>query len=70
MPSFRFYDENSQALQEVNVVTRDSLGVLAVHLLETRHDLSKVNRGQYDDLVRDLMDIVSDLHASYQRVHG
>ena len=49
MPDFDFYDQNSHALQMVNVVTRDSLGTLAVSILASKVDLSKVT--DYDELV-------------------
>lgn len=67
MPNFAFYDENSQSLQAVNVVTRDSLGTLAVQILASRVDLSKVT--DYDELVRQLYDIVDELHESYHRLN-
>lgn len=67
MPDFKFYDEESQALQQVNVVTRDSLGTLAVSILASKVDLAKVT--DYDALVRELYDIIKDLHDSYQHLH-
>ena len=66
MSNFDFYDENSQALQKVNVVTRDSLGTLAVSILASKVDLAKVS--DYDDLVRRLYDIIDELHESYDRL--
>ena len=66
MSSYSFYDENSQALQKVNIVTRDSLGTLAVSILASKVDLSSVT--DYDDLVRQLYDIIDDLHKSYHRL--
>ena len=66
MSNFDFYDENSQALQKVNVVTRDSLGTLAVSTLASKVDLAKVS--DYDDLVRQLYDIIDELHESYDRL--
>ena len=66
MSSYSFYDENSQALQKVNIVTRDSLGTLAVSVLASKVDLSSVT--DYDDLVRQLYDIIDDLHKSYHRL--
>lgn len=41
MPDFNFYDENNHALQQCSVVTRDSLGSLAVAILASKVDLSK-----------------------------
>lgn len=66
MSSYSFYDENSQALQQVNVVTRDSLGTLAVSILASKVDLSSVT--DYDELVRQLYDIIDELHKSYHRL--
>ena len=66
MSNFDFYDENSQALQKVNVVTRDILGTLAVSILASKVDLAKVS--DYDDLVRQLYDIIDELHESYDRL--
>lgn len=66
MPNYSFYDENSQALQKVNVVTRDSLGTLAVSILASKVDLSRVT--DYDELVRQLYDIIDELHKSYHRL--
>lgn len=67
MPNFAFYDENSHTLQKVNVVTRDSLGTLAVQILASKVDLSKVV--DYDELVRQLYDIINDLHESYDHLY-
>ncbi len=67
MPDFNFYDQNSQALQMVNVVTRDSLGTLAVSILASKVDLSKVT--DYDELVQQLYDIIDELHQSYDRLN-
>lgn len=66
MPDFDFYDQNSHALQMVNVVTRDSLGTLAVSILASKVDLSKVT--DYDELVQQLYDIIDELHQSYDRL--
>ena len=66
MSNCDFYDENSQALQKVNVVTLDSLGTLAVSILASKVDLAKVS--DYDDLVRQLYDIIDELHESYDRL--
>lgn len=67
MPDFDFYDTNSHALQMVNVVTRDSLGTLAVSILASKVDLSKVT--DYDELVQQLYDIIDELHQSYDRLN-
>ena len=67
MPDFSFYDENGHALQSVDVVTRDSLGTLAVSILASKVDLSKAT--DYDELVRQLYNTVSELHQSYQRLN-
>lgn len=51
----------------VNVVTRDSLGTLAVSILASKVDLSKVT--DYDELVQQLYDIIDELHQSYDRLN-
>ena len=66
MSDFDFYDKNSHALQKVNVVTRDSLGTLAVAILSSKIDLAKAS--DYDELVRQLYDIIDELHQSYDRL--
>ena len=67
MPDFSFYDENDHALQAVNVVTRDSLGSLAVSILASKVDLASAT--DYDKLVRQLYDIIDELHSSYHRLN-
>lgn len=63
MSEINFYDENNQALRQVSVVVRDSLGALAIQLLCSRKDISKMD---YNELIRELGDIVKELHSAYQ----
>lgn len=67
MPDFNFYDENNQALQKCAVVTRDSLGSLAVAILASKVNLSEAT--DYDELITDLHEIVKELHHSYKNVY-
>ncbi len=66
MPSDTFYNEHDQALRPVAIETRDSLKFLAIQILASKVDLSSVN--DYDQLIRQLRDIIDDLQTSYQRV--
>lgn len=61
-----FFENNNQALRQQNIVVRDSLGSLAIHILESREDLSKMS---YDDMLRKLYKIVDELHETYQRMY-
>lgn len=61
-----FFENNDQALRQQNIVVRDSLGSLAIHVLESREDLSKMS---YDDMLRKLYQIVDELHETYQRMY-
>ncbi|MEK5166196.1 hypothetical protein NYE69_28225 [Paenibacillus sp. FSL R5-0527] len=58
-----FYDENNQALRQVSVVVRDSLGDLAIQLLCARQDITKLD---YHELIIELSNIVKDLHSAYE----
>lgn len=48
------------------MVTRDSLGYLAVQILAAKNDLSQEN--DYDHLIRELYDIIIELQQAHQRV--
>ena len=67
MPDFNFYDENNHALQQCSVVTRDSLGSLAVAILASMVDLSKET--DYAKVITELNEIVKELHHSYEKVY-
>ena len=70
MPSDTFYNENSQALEKVNIVTRDSLGSLAVEILASKTDLSTISDvSDYQKLVRNLYDIIEHLHYAYEHLN-
>lgn len=58
-----FYDENPQALRPTSVTLRDSLGVLAIEILKSQKDISKMS---YDEILDDLMDLIEELHEAYQ----
>lgn len=59
-----FFDENNQALRPVSIVVRDSLGALAIELLRARKDITKMD---YNELIRELGEIVADLHKAYEK---
>lgn len=56
--------EDDYALVPPIVDVRDSLGVLAIHVLSAKEDLSKMN---HETMVRKLYDITCELHAAYDR---
>ncbi len=58
--------ENSHALLPVKIVTRDSLGMLAVTVLSQRPDFSSMKS---EDMVRSLYEIVSELHKAYDTIY-
>ncbi len=68
----RFCDEegNEHAFVPAIVDVRDNLGTLAVQVLASRHDLSKMD---YCDMIRELYDITEELHDAYdqerERIH-
>ena len=57
--------ENSHALLSVKMVTRDSLGTLAVAVLNQRSNISAM---EPEALVRSLYEIVKELHEAYDRI--
>ncbi len=63
MSDCAFYNENAHALKDVNVVLRDSLGTLAVSILETRPNFSNMS---YADMLNELETIIRDLHHTYE----
>lgn len=66
MPSENFDPYHHGSLDEPIFVLRDSLGTLAVQVLASKHDLSTMH---YDDMVRELLDIITDLHESYDSMN-
>ena len=54
---------NDHALVPQIVELRDNLGTLAVHVLASRHDLSKLS---YREMLVELSRIIDDLHSEYQ----
>lgn len=64
MPSLEFYDENSHALRDPNVIVRDHLGDIALQLLLAKTDISQLS---YGDLLDQYRSIVIDLQKTYQQ---
>lgn len=62
-----FFENHDHALRHPNIVLRDSLGVLAIQILSVKEDISKL---QYDDLLRKLHTIISELHDTYKELKG
>jgi len=65
MPNSRsFCDQegNEHALVLPIVDVRDSLGILAIHVLSAKEDLANMD---YNTMIRKLYDITSELHAAY-----
>lgn len=60
---------NDHALVPQIVELRDNLGALAVQVLASREDLSKLS---YGEMLEKLYEIIDDLHSEYQhfRVRG
>ena len=63
MATFEHYDENEQSLQAPCIVLRNSLGALAVQVLASRNDLSKL---EYTDMLRELNTIIRELQQVYE----
>ncbi len=66
MPSENFDASNHTSLDEPIFVLRDSLGTLAVQILSSKKDLSRM---PYDDMLRELLEIIDGLHAAYDRMN-
>ena len=66
MPSENFDSYNHASLDEPIFVLRDSLGSLAIQVLASRNDLSTM---PYDDMIRELLEIISGLHEAYDRMN-
>ena len=62
MSDCAFYNENAHALKDVNVVLRDSLGTLAVSILETPN----FSNMSYADMLNELDTVLRDLHHTYE----
>ena len=58
--------EHGHALVPVDIELRDSLGVLAVHVLAARENLAKLSS---EDMLRKLHDIIHELHEAYDHIH-
>lgn len=65
MSTADFYEDNSQALRKPGIVLRDSLGVLAIHILKSKRDISKMT---YNDIIQELYAIIAELHYEYNRM--
>ncbi len=66
MPSENFDAYNHTSLDEPIFVLHDSLGALAVQILSSRKDLSQM---PYDDMLRELLDIITELHDAYDSMN-
>ncbi|RKI22040.1 hypothetical protein D7V82_20755 [bacterium 1xD8-6] len=66
MASENFDSSNHTSLDEPIFVLRDNLGVLAVQVLSAKKDLSQMS---YDDMLRELLEIIEDLHKAYDRMN-
>ena len=66
--SFCDHENNEHALVPPIVEVRDNLGVLAVHVLSAKEDLSKMD---YETMIHKLYDITRELHTAYdhERTH-
>ncbi len=65
MPNTRLFcdqENHDHALVPPIVEVRDSLGVLAVHVLSAKEDLSKMD---YATMIHRLYDITCELHTAY-----
>ncbi len=62
-----FFENEDHALRHPNIVLRDSLGILAIQILSSDEDISKL---EYDVLLKKLHTIIYDLQDTYQRLHG
>ncbi len=61
------FENNDHALRTPNIVLRDSLGTLAIHLLSSREDITKLDQ---DNLLRKLHIIISELQHTYESMNG
>ncbi len=61
------FDNEDHALRNLNITLRDSLGALAIQILITKQDISKM---EYEDLLRELYKIISELHDTYHHMNG
>ena len=66
MPSENFDAFNHTSLDMPIFVLRDNLGNLAIQILSSKNDLSKMS---YDDILRELLDIITELHQAYDRMN-
>lgn len=57
-------DKTGQDLVSPQAETRDALGMLAVQVLASRCDLSKM---RYPDMLRELHAIIVELHKAYDK---
>ena len=67
MPNTRAFcdmEGNDHALVPPAIEVRDNLGVLAVHVLAAKEDLSVLS---YDEMLEKLHRIVEDLHAVWSQ---
>ena len=60
-----FFENNSHALREPEIVLRDSLGLLAIEILKNKYPkFAGLDRAT---MLVELREIISDLHDEYHR---
>lgn len=59
-----FFEEHEESLRMPIIELRNSLGNLAIQILTTKDDISKMG---YDEMLRKLYDIICDLQTAYDR---
>lgn len=67
MPNTRSFcdqENNEHALVPPIVDVRDNLGVLAVHVLSAKEDLSQMD---YETIIHKLYDVTCELHTAYDK---
>ena len=64
MPSNTFYDENSHALRDNAVLTRDAIPLLAVQIVSSKYHLATEKP---ENLLDALHDTISELQRIYEQ---
>lgn len=66
MPSTSFDPYNSSSLDMPEFVLRDNLGNLAIQILSSKNDLSKMS---YRDMLEELLSIINELQYTYEHLN-
>lgn len=61
-----FFENHEHALRKQNIVLRDSLGILAIHILESRENIANM---EYREMLRKLYAIIDELHDTYHHMN-